>query len=315
MARADAPRERLGEMLLSVGLITQAQLDEALLAQQRSHLPLGKQLVALGAVNEACLVQVLSNQLSIPRVSLERVVFSADLLARIPAELADRYSVLPIYVRRVRGRGATLYIAMDDPTNEAALEEIAEAASMAVRPMIAPPSEIRRTIEQRYFGAPTPSIAPGEEAPRLPVTSARRAGSTKPQAESEKQKPQRARKPPPPPGPPSTRVEGVVAIEQYETPSQPPPAMARTLTLLDGTQIKLPTPRGAREAPTVTTVRQVIRAIRGARSEAGSDEPMRWHDIVQTVLDTLDARGIRLTRQELMDAWIHHAKRSQPKAQ
>ncbi len=313
MARADAPRERLGEMLLSVGLITQAQLDEALAEQQRSHLPLGKQLIALSAVNEVRLVQVLSNQLSIPRVSLERVEFSAELLARIPAELADRYSVLPIYVRKVRGRGTTLYIAMDDPTDEWALKEVAEAASMAVRPMIAPPSEIRRVIEQRYFGAPTPSTAPPDEASRTRATRA--AKSVRPHASAIKERASPPRKPPPPPGPPPTRAEGVVAIDQYDTPSQPPPALGRTLTLLDGTQIKLPTPRVPRETPPVRTVRDVVRAVRIARSTTGSEEPLRWHDVIQAVVDALDARGVRLTRQEIVEAWLRQTKRDHPKAQ
>src|SRR4051812_33984442 len=151
MARAEAPRERIGEMLLALGLITRVQLDDALVAQRTSRLPIGKQLVALGAVSEVRLTQVLSNQLSVPWVSIERVEFPAELLARIPSDVADLCSVLPVYVRNVRGRGATLYVAMDDPTDEDALKRIADAVRMPVRAMIAAPSEIRRAIDHRYF--------------------------------------------------------------------------------------------------------------------------------------------------------------------
>lgn len=321
MARAEAPRERIGDMLLGLGLITRPQLEEALVAQQKTKLPLGKQLVAIGAVTEVRLTQVLSNQLSVPWVSLERVEFPSELLARMPGEIADRYSVLPIYVRNVRGRGATLYVAMDDPTDEEALRKIADAASMPVRPMIAPPTEIRRAIEQRYFGA---QPGPFDETTGLRNLPPRGAKQFAP-ANDNKQ-PDKAiggntgkhKKPPPPPGPAPTRPEAIVAIEQYEAPSQPPPgsAAARTLTLLDGTQVKLPSARKASPSQDVRAVRHVVKAIRSARADLQSEDPLRWHDIVQSILDALEARGIRLTRSEIAEAWQQQkAKRDQPKAQ
>jgi hypothetical protein len=317
MARAEAPRERIGEMLLALGLITRAQLDDALMAQRTSRLPIGKQLVGLGSVNEIRLTQVLSNQLSVPWVSLERVEFPAELLARIPAEIADQCSVLPIYVRNVKGRGATLYVAMDDPTDEDALKKVADSARMPVRPMIAPPSEIRRAIDLRYFGS-TGGFP--EETTGLRSLPGRGAKQFIPNAEAgDKAKPAKPKKPPPPPGPvvqAPARPEGLVSIEQYETPSQPPASASRTLTLLDGTQIKLPTVSTHRESPEVRAVRHLVKAIRSAKTDQGSDDPVKWHDIAQAVLDSLEIRGVRLTRKEVADAWLRHrAKREQPKAQ
>lgn len=313
MARADAPRERIGEMLLALGLVTRTQLDDALKAQGSSRLPIGKQLVALGALSETRLTQVLSNQLSIPWVSLERVDFPAELLARIPGELADRFSVLPIYLRSVRGRGETLYVAMDDPTDEAALAEVKSAAGLPVRPMIAPPSELRRVIEQRYFGAPTKTMPAFPESdtgmrslpngPKKPSLRAPNANKTK----NPKLKP-----PPPPPSASasSVHVDGTVSFEQYETPSSPPSQPARTLTLLDGTQIALPSARGSPQSPDLRAVRHVVKAIRSARTARGSEEPLQWHDIVQSLLDALETRGIKLTQKEVGDAWLRHtAKR------
>lgn len=305
-------------MLLSLGLISRTQLDDALAAQRASKLPIGKQLVALGSVSETRLTQVLSNQLSVPWVSLERCEFSADLLARIPGEIADHCSVLPIYVRNVKGRGATLYVAMDDPTDEEALKRIAETARMPVRPMIAPPSEIRRVIDLRYFGATSgfPDDATGTRS--LPGRGAKQFN---PNAEvvTEKAKISKPKKPPPPPGPgaqAATKPDGVVQVEQYETPSVPPQAAQRTLTLLDGTQIKLPTSSTHRESPEVRAVRHLVKAVRTAKTESGSDDPVRWHDIAQAILDSLESRGVRLTRKEVADAWIRsRAKREQPKAQ
>lgn len=333
MARAEAPRERIGEMLLALGLITRQQLDDALTTQRASRLPIGKQLVASGAVSEIRLTQVLSNQLSIPWVSLERVEFPAELLARIPGDLAEQCSLMPIYVRNVRGRGATLYVAMDDPTDEDALKRVADAARMPVRAMIAPPSEIRRVIDHRYFGvAANTNHGFGEESTGLRNLPGRGAKQFVPPGDAaekgekaEKSRlvpaipPPKVKKPPPPPGPAAVaapRVEGVVSIEQYETPSQPPTQSARTLTLLDGTQIKLPSATTHRESPQVRAVRHLVRAIKTARNDLGSEDPLRWHDIVQAVLDSLEIRGVRLTRTEIAEAWRKNkAKREQPKAQ
>jgi type IV pilus assembly protein PilB len=332
MARAEAPRERIGEMLLALGLITRGQLDDALAAQRATRLPIGKQLVALGALSEVRLTQVLSNQLSVPWVSIERVEFPADLLARIPGELAEQCSVLPIYVRNVRGRGATLYVAMDDPTDEDALKRIADAVRMPVRPMIAPPSEIRRAIEHRYFGIANGNTVFPEASTGLRSLPGRGAKQYSPSGDPQDKPdkaakaptaaaipPPKAKKPPPPPGPIAPpRAEGIVSVEQYEAPSQPPvqTAAGRTLTLLDGTQIKLPSAKTQRSAPEVRAVRHLVKAVRTARSDLGNDDPLRWHDIVQAVLDSLEIRGIRLTRTEIADAWLKNkAKREQPKAQ
>lgn len=334
MARAEAPRERIGEMLLALGLITRVQLDDALVAQRASRLPIGKQLVVLGSVSEIRLTQVLSNQLSVPWVSIERVEFPAELLARIPGDVADQCSVLPIYVRNVRGRGATLYVAMDDPTDEDALKRIADTVRMPVRPMIAPPSEIRRAIDHRYFGAANTNsgfadegtglrsqpgkgarqyVPPGDATDR--VEKPEKIDKLRPAAAIPPPKP---KKPPPPPGPAAanTKPEGVVQIEQYETPSTPPGAAGRTLTLLDGTQIKLPSTRHHGGSTDVRAVRHLVKAIKTARNDLGNDDPLRWHDIVQAVLDSLEIRGVRLTRTEITDAWLKNkAKREQPKAQ
>jgi type IV pilus assembly protein PilB len=345
MARAEAPRERIGEMLVALGLITRVQLDDALVAQRSSRLPIGKQLVVLGSVSEVRLTQVLSNQLSVPWVSIERVEFPAELLARIPGDVADQCSVLPIYVRNVRGRGATLYVAMDDPTDEDALKRIADTVRMPVRPMIAPPSEIRRAIDHRYFGAANTNSGLGDEGTGLRSNPARGARQYSPPGDpNEKgdkadkpkadraEKPEKAdkprataaipppkpKKPPPPPGPAAghAKPEGVVQIEQYETPSSPPGAAGRTLTLLDGTQIKLPSTRHQGGNVDVRAVRHLVKAIKTARNDLGSDDPLRWHDIVQAVLDSLEIRGVRLTRTEIADAWLKNkAKREQPKAQ
>jgi type IV pilus assembly protein PilB len=335
MARAEPTRERIGDMLVAAGLVTKAQLEEALLAQQQSKLPIGKQLVAMGYVPEVQLTQLLSHQLSVPWVSLERVEFSGELLQRVPAELADRFTVMPIYVRHVRHQGATLYIAMDDPTHEEALRRVSIASSLPVKPMIASPTDIRRAIEQHYFGAPSTSLAPkpmtGSEEPAAIIADQAESQPAGPErfrehptphndrldtapaaaaAVAEPAKP--ARKPPPPPAKGARRVDGIVAVEQYETPSSPPAQQSRTLTLLDGTTLALPKTGNRRLSQDASEVRHIVKTVRAANADLGIEGAPRWHDIVQIMLDALHARGIKLTRKEIHEAWLRAKTPDEP---
>ncbi|HVU04820.1 MAG TPA: hypothetical protein VHE30_23880 [Polyangiaceae bacterium] len=165
----EPPRVRLGELLVRAGLITDAQLGEALAEQQRVGGRLGTLLVDSGLVSETQVTQILSQQLSVPWVSLHHIDFTRELLNLVPVDLVERYCLIPIYVRRVRGLGDALYIAMDDPTNQGALQEAAERSRLHVRAMIAPPSDIRAAI-RAYYGVgaePAPPPMQPEQAERL----------------------------------------------------------------------------------------------------------------------------------------------------
>ena len=316
MSQAKAYRERIGDMLIAAGLVTPAQIDEALQAQKISGTRLGKQLVALGHVSELQLAQALSNQLSIPWVSLERIEFSRELLARVRAEVAERHSLMPIYVRSVRDQGDTLYIAIEDPTDEVALQQVSQSSGLPVRAMIAAPSDIRRAIDRHYFAeSPVPAIiAPGtglrdvlERAaeslhPAAPNTGTRLKAQPPPAPPSVPPVAPRVEPPAPPavakavPNKPSIppplpsilpAAEPVVPLEDYETPSKPPARAPRTLTLLDGTQVAIPASRTKRFSQEIVEVRQVVRAIRAASADAGIEDPPTWHDVVQIVLEAL----------------------------
>jgi type IV pilus assembly protein PilB len=151
-------RLRLGDLLVEMNLITRAQLEAALSAQANDSRKVGEILVDQGAVSESQVTQVLSQQLSVPWVALQHIDFSRQLLNLVPRETAERFGVVPVYVRRARNRKETLYVAMKDPTDEAPLREIAEHTGLPVRPMIAPPTDIRAAIRAYYLG-----LAPEEE--------------------------------------------------------------------------------------------------------------------------------------------------------
>jgi hypothetical protein len=158
------PRLRLGQLLVDAGMISQKDLDEVLALQKVDGRRLGMLLVERAFINETQLTQILSHQLSVPWVSLLHIEFSRQLLNLVPHSVAERYCMVPIYVRHVRGQGQTLYVAMDDPTNEEGLRECTAHSGLPVKAMIAPPSDIRNAIRVYYGVTPTASNTPAEGA-------------------------------------------------------------------------------------------------------------------------------------------------------
>lgn len=141
---------RLGQLLISAGLIDEATLEAALLAQEKDGCRLGEALVREGHVSEAQLTQVLSMQYSVAWVSLDLVQFTPALLELVSAELAHQHKAIPVHTRIDSEGCRILYVAMDDPMNIDAMREISAYANMNVRPMIAPPSELARVINSNY---------------------------------------------------------------------------------------------------------------------------------------------------------------------
>lgn len=165
-------RQRIGELLVSAKVITDEQLEKALAMPRAEGQRLGGVLVQLGMITETQLTQVLGQQLSVPWVSLYHVDFSRQLLNLVPRDVADKYCLVPIFVRRVRKQD-TLYVAMDDPTNEIALAEVASYAGLPVKPMIASPSDIRSALGVYYGTGQTSS--PSGAMPAAPPATANAA--------------------------------------------------------------------------------------------------------------------------------------------
>jgi len=163
-------RVRLGELLVDAGVLSREQLEQVLDLQKKDGRRLGTLLVDQGLVSETQVTQILSQQLSVPWVSLHHIDFTRQLLNLVPRETAEQYCLVPIFVRRVRGIGQTLYIAMDDPSDERARDAVAEYSGLAVRTMIAPPSDIRAAI-RAYYSLPSRAPAAEREAPELEIHS------------------------------------------------------------------------------------------------------------------------------------------------
>ena len=161
-------RQRLGQLLVDARIISQEQLEHALQLQAKEGgRRLGVILVEAGLLNETQLTQILSQQLNAPWVSLYHIDFSRQLLNLVPRDVAEEFCLVPIYVRHVRGQGETLYVAMEDPTNEHALKACAMSSSLPARAMIAPPSDIRNAIRV-YYGGGEPESAGDAQPASLP---------------------------------------------------------------------------------------------------------------------------------------------------
>jgi type IV pilus assembly protein PilB len=139
---------KLGEMLVKAGLINPEQLQEALGAQKQSGEKLGYVLVNLGYVKEDEITQVLSEQYGVPSINLRHFEIEGSVIDLIPAEVAQKYLVVP-----VNRTGATLTIAMADPTNVFAMDDIKFMTGYNVEPVVASEMAIREAIETYYGSA------------------------------------------------------------------------------------------------------------------------------------------------------------------
>jgi type IV pilus assembly protein PilB len=144
-ARKRATRARLGELLVAEGIISQEQLHEALREHRRSKERLGAVLARRGLVTEERLVEVLSREHGLPSVDVRQQPIPADILALVPAHIARKHEVLPL--SRVDG---ALTVAMSDPTNVVAMDEIAATTRLTVLPVIAAGAAIRAAIDRHY---------------------------------------------------------------------------------------------------------------------------------------------------------------------
>ncbi|MGC8723831.1 MAG: type IV-A pilus assembly ATPase PilB [Acidobacteriota bacterium] len=139
--------ERLGEMLIKAGLITQKQLQEALQLQKTNGGKLGYNLVRLGFAKEEDITSLLSEQYGVPAIHLEHFEIDESILKHIPSDVAQKYLVIPI-----ERTGATLTVAMADPSNVFALDDIRFITGYQVEPVVAAEASIREAIA-RYYGS------------------------------------------------------------------------------------------------------------------------------------------------------------------
>jgi type IV pilus assembly protein PilB len=156
---------RIGELLLKEKRISPAQLQEALSYQKSSGGKLGFNLVKLGFVKDEEITALLSKQYGVPSINLTQFEIDPSIIKLIPSETAHKYQIVPL-----SRSGATLTIAMTDPTNVFAMDDIKFMTGYNVEPVVASETAVLEAIE-RYYMAPA-SRAAESPAPSSPLEMA-----------------------------------------------------------------------------------------------------------------------------------------------
>src|SRR5512142_802892 len=158
---------RIGELLLKEKRITAEQLQQALSHQKDNGGKLGYNLVQLGFVKDEEITALLSKQYGVPSINLSQFEIDPAIVKLIPAETATKYQIVPL-----SRAGATLTIAMTDPTNVFAMDDIKFMTGYNVEPVVASETAVSDAIQKYYRSTgikgpakkekkePTPQIVP-----------------------------------------------------------------------------------------------------------------------------------------------------------
>jgi len=137
--------KKLGQILIESGLISEQQLETALKHQTGSTKRIGEIVVELGYINEDQLQQTIAEKLNLPKLFLSDIEIDPDIVKTLPAEMARRFTVIPIFKMR-----NTLTVVMDDPLDFLAIDEIVYYTGLDVKRVIATRSEIELAIDKYY---------------------------------------------------------------------------------------------------------------------------------------------------------------------
>ncbi|HEX8028165.1 MAG TPA: ATPase, T2SS/T4P/T4SS family, partial [Vicinamibacterales bacterium] len=139
---------RIGELLLKEKRISAEQLQEALTYQRTNGGKLGANLVKIGLVKDEEITALLSKQYGVPSIALNQFEIDPAVIKLVPAETARKYQIVPL-----SRAGATLTIAMTDPTNVFAMDDVKFMTGYNVEPVVASETAVTESID-KYYAAP-----------------------------------------------------------------------------------------------------------------------------------------------------------------
>ncbi len=145
MAAKVAQELRLGDLFVKEGLITEEQLKEGLAEAKTSGHRIGYALVHLGFVQEEELTRMLAKQYRVPAVDLEKITVDSKILKLVPSNVAQKHMVLPL--RRV---GRMLTVAMTNPTDFSAIDDLKFISKLEIEPVIVGEYTLRKHLENYY---------------------------------------------------------------------------------------------------------------------------------------------------------------------
>jgi len=141
-------RKKMGEILLESEVISQKDLDQALLRQKSTKKPLGKILEDMDVILEEDIARALSTQFGFPHVKrFSRHKFPQNVLAKIDAETALAHLIFPLKIDK-----KTLYLAMSNPLDMALQSDLSFKLAMRISPCVATPEEVKSAIKKHYLG-------------------------------------------------------------------------------------------------------------------------------------------------------------------
>jgi len=137
--------KQLGELLIERGVITKKQLEHALNAQKEKGGLIGQVIVSLGYASEEAIAQALTVQYGFPYLPLDNYEIDLDVAKIVPENVASQYCLVPI-----DKIGSNLTIAMSNPLNSLAIEDIELISGLCVQIFVSTATDIKKAIEKCY---------------------------------------------------------------------------------------------------------------------------------------------------------------------
>jgi len=137
--------KQLGEILKESGIITDVQLKKALEAQKETGYLIGEMLISMGYAKEEEIARALTIQYGFPYLPLDSYEIDKDIIKIIPAEVVKKYGAIPI-----DKIGTTLTVAMVNPLNLTALEELESITKCTVQPFVTTSSSLQKALKRYY---------------------------------------------------------------------------------------------------------------------------------------------------------------------
>ncbi len=149
-------KDRIKEILIRDKLISREDLQRALDERKKTGEELNKILIRLKLIDEDMLTHLLSQDLGYPLISISRLKIAPELIKIIPKDIAVKYQIMPISVM-----GDRLTLAMADPLNIFAIDNIKALTGYTISPIISKTKDIEKTIE-KYYGRQEGFVTPSE---------------------------------------------------------------------------------------------------------------------------------------------------------
>src|SRR6266511_6349102 len=138
---------RFAELLVKGGIVTREQLAEAQKREREQNSSVTKEIVRLGFTSEEILTEFLAKQFGIETVELVSGDIEDSIFSLVPPQIVQKHQLVPVKLL-----GSTLTVAMADPTDLVAINEVKFITGYGVRVTLAPPSAIKKTLEHRFGG-------------------------------------------------------------------------------------------------------------------------------------------------------------------